>query len=696
MKEFIQPVWKQVPFLRLLLPLIAGMILSYFFQIPIWFIILLTTASILIFTFYSFLSSSLKYAMRWLSGLAISVFFICIGYYDYHSNDVQHQKDWIGNNISADSIFYITIQEPLTEKTKSYKTMAAANFVFINHEWEKTKGNIIVYFKKENGKPNVAYGATLIIRKSLQPITNSGNPGAFNYKQYCSFQHIYAQVFLDEHDYTILPEKEISFLQASIFSAQSNVLSVLKENIKDADAAGIAEALLIGYRNDLDKDIVQAYSNTGVVHIIAISGLHIAMIYGLLLFVLKPFRKLKFMKWLQPIIILFVLWSFTFIAGAAPSILRSTVMFSFIIIGTSFNKRANIYNNLAASAFVILLFNPYSLWDVGFQLSYAAVLSIVLFQKNISHWIHFDNKLLYSIWQLNAVTIAAQILTLPVILFYFHQFPNFFLFTNLFAVPFSGLILYGELLLLLVSKLDIINEIVGDAVNACIELMNRFIANVNSIPFSSWENIQINSIQTIFLYLFIISMAYWLIRKKKNGLMLSLSFMIPFLAIRCTDIINKNEQQKLIVYNVPQHCAIDLIDGTKYQFIGDDALKEDGFLRNFHLKPARILNRIMPTNTLANVHFENNIIYSAARNAVIVDKPIYPSPNMQKIKVGTLIISHNPKLNMEQLATAFDFDEIVFDSSNPLWKINKWKKDCEHLHLRHHSIPEQGAFEMDL
>ena len=696
MKEFIQPIWKQVPFLRLLLPLIAGIILSYYLTIPILLTALLTTASIVLFIFYSFLSPSLKYMMSWISGFVISIIFICVGYSVYYSNDIQHNKEWIGNNISTDSIFQVTIQEPLTEKTKSYKAVADANFVFIDHEWKKIKGNIILYFKKENGKPNLEYGSTLIIHKPLQLITNSGNPGAFNYKQYCAFQHIYAQVFLDENNYSILPDKEVSFLQESIFSAQRNVLSVLKENIKDADAAGIAEALLIGYRDDLDKDIVQAYSNTGVVHIIAISGLHIAMIYGLLLFVLKPFRKFKLMKWLQPIIILFILWSFTFVAGAAPSILRSTVMFSFIIIGTSFNKRSNIYNNLAASAFVILLFNPYSLWDVGFQLSYAAVLSIVLFQKNINHWFYFENKLLRNIWQLNAVTIAAQILTLPIILFYFHQFPNFFLLTNLFAVPFSGLILYGELLLLMVGKLEILNEIVGDAVNWCIELMNRFIINVNSIPFSSWENIQINSIQTIILYLFIMSIAYWLIKKKKNALILALSFMVFFSAIRCADIFKKYQQQKIIVYNVPQHQAIDLIDGRKYQFIGDDALKEDGFLRNFHLKPARILNRITPTLTLENVYFENNIIHSATKHVIIVDKPIYSSPDMQKIKVSALIISQNPKLNMEELAAAFDCEEIVFDSSNPLWKINKWKKDCEQLHLRHHSVSEQGAFEMEL
>ena len=135
------------------------------------------------------------------------------------------------------------------------------------------------------------------------------------------------------------------------------MLSILRNNIHDQNELSIAEALLIGYRDDLDRDLVQQYSNTGVVHIIAISGLHLGMIYGLLLLLFKPFLKFKITKIIKPLVILFVLWGFSFIAGAAPSIMRSAVMFTFIVIGESLGKRTNMYNSLAASAFVILLVN---------------------------------------------------------------------------------------------------------------------------------------------------------------------------------------------------------------------------------------------------------------------------------------------------------------------------------------------------
>jgi competence protein ComEC len=266
----------------------------------------------------------------------------------------------------------------------------------------------------------------------------------------------------------------------------------------------------------------------------------------------------------------------------------------------------------------------------------------------------------------------------------------------LFAVPFSGLILYGELFLLLVAKLEIINEWTGDVLSRCIQLMNHFINNVNSIPLSSWENIQINIPQTIFLYASIISMAIWLIKKNKIAFLFSLTTMVCFTAIKCVDLIEKGQQQKIIVYNVPQHQAIDIIDGRHYQFIGDAELNEDGFLRNFHLKPSRILNRLSASNESVSLAVQHHLICSANKTVFIVDKPVHASKHQEKIKINTLIISNNPRLSIGQLVTAIDFDEIVFDSTNPLWKINKWKKDCDRLHLRHHSIAEQGAFEMDL
>jgi competence protein ComEC len=164
-----------------------------------------------------------------------------------------------------------------------------------------------------------------------------------------------------------------------LFNTKTYILKTLRTYIKGEQETSVAEALLIGYRDDLDRDLVQAYSNTGVVHVIAISGLHLGLIYWLLLFLLKPLDKTKQLKWLKPVIAISLLWIFSLLTGAGASVIRAAIMFTAIGFGGLLGKKGNIYNSMAASAFVMLCYNPFLLWDVGFQLSYAAVLSIVLF-----------------------------------------------------------------------------------------------------------------------------------------------------------------------------------------------------------------------------------------------------------------------------------------------------------------------------
>jgi len=688
-------IWKPAPVLRLLLPFIAGILLQFHFKID-WKIccLIFVSASIILSIFASF-STSLKFSHGWLIGLSIQLFFISIGMgLSSIKIDIQ-DKHLMTNNTDPNSYFIATLQEPLTEKAKTYKSLASTEMILKDGSIRDC-GSSLLYFQKDSIKPFLHYGSKIIIHQALQPISNSGNPGSFDYKQYCAFQHIYYQVYLSKKDYQILASENKKFFDEGILKMRSFVLSTLRTNISHPDDLGIAEALLIGYRTDLDQDLVQAYSNTGVVHIIAISGLHIAMIYGLILFFLQPFRHRKWIKWLKPLLILLIIWGFTFIAGAVPSIMRSAVMFSFIIVGESFSKRINIYNNLAASAFVILLFNPFSLWDVGFLLSYAAVLSIVIFSKHINKWLIFSNKILKYIWQMCAVTLSAQILTLPLILFYFHQFPGLFLFSNLMVVPLSGLILYFELLLLTLSPFTVIALPIGKATGMAISWMNDFILRINSISHTNFQFIQVSILQTVILYFAIAGLAYWLLRKQIAALFLAFSSLLLFFMLRAVDIIQKEKQQKLVVYNIPRHKAMDIMEGKNYQFIGDSLLSQDGFLYNFHLKPCRILNRVTVIDQLSSIKFQHELISSSHRKVILIDSILNPSIVDKRIKVDAIILSKNPKLSIRQLAEVFDCDEFVFDASNSLWKINQWKKDCENLHLRHHSIPEQGAFVMEL
>jgi len=694
-------IWKKAPFLRLLIPFITGIVLQWHLQTDIiisWIILITSFISIIAFFYRSFFE---KYKLASFNGIAIAALFFSIGSLLTWYNNIQHKKNWFGNIYKNENTVKVTLLENPVEKTKSFKANASVDYLLNNDTAIKTRGTIIIYFKKDSTIKNLNYGSQLVFKKSLQEIKNPGNPGGFDYKRYSLFQGITHQVYLKENEFEVLPgENKIRFNEF-IFAGREKVIAILRKNIKGEKELGLAEALLIGYKDDLDKTLVQSYSNTGVVHVIAISGLHLGLIYWLLLQLTLVLRKRKninpiAIEWIRPVIIITGLWLFSFLAGAQPSIIRSAVMFTCIVLGDSMTRKTSIYNTLAFSAFLLLCYNPFWLWDVGFQLSYTAVLSIVIFMRPIYNWFYIKNKLLDFIWKLNAVTLAAQILTLPISIYHFHQFPNYFLLTNFVAVPLSSLIVLGEILLCTVSFILPIAVFVGNILSWLIWLMNSYVERVEMLPFSLWDSLQISIPQAIFLLIAVAGFGYWLLEKNKTGFKYGLVALFIFFGLRSISFINANNQKKLIIYNVPQKQAIDIINGRNYLFVGDTDLLTDDFVRNFHIKPARVLNRIEQVTALKN-HFQSgNMIQYNGKKILLIDNNSTFISFQEKIPVDLLVLSKNPKLYFKRLIETFSIKQVVFDGSVPSWKMIYWKKDCDSLHIPYYDVNEKGAFVMKL
>ncbi|HEU5166033.1 MAG TPA: ComEC/Rec2 family competence protein [Chitinophagaceae bacterium] len=688
-------IWKKAPFIRFLLPLIAGIVLQWHLQIQpavLWIMLSISSIVTIMFFFIPFFE---RYKLSAVSGLAVTILFIALGGLLSWYKNIQHDENWFGKHYTDKNTLVVTLLENPVEKTKSYKATASIDFILKNDSCIKTKGTIILYFKKDSSMSILEYGSQLVITKSLQEIKNSGNPGGFDYKRYSLFQGITYQVYLKENEFAVLPTINKTFFQQFINTSRAKVLDILRTNIKGEKELGLAEALLIGYKDDLDKTLVQSYSNTGVVHVIAISGLHLGLIYWLLTWFFKPLQKRK-LNWLRPIFILTGLWLFSLLAGAQPSVLRSAFMFTCIVLGDSFARKSSIYNTLALSALLLLCINPYWLWDVGFQLSYAAVLSIIIFMQPVYHWFYIKNKTLDFIWKLNAVTIAAQILTVPIGIYHFHQVPLNFLFTNFLAVPLSSFILLDEILLCVISFIPPLAAIIGQFISWLIWIMNSYIERIEMLPFSLWDGLQISILQAILLLIVGAGLGFWLMEKSKTGLKYALAALLAFVVLRTASFIGANNRQQLIVYNVPQKTAIDFIDGRKYLFVGDSDLLADDFIRNFHIKPSRILHRIEPAVNFENFCQQENLVVCNSKKILTINETKYFSPLKEKIPIDLLLVSGNPKLYFNKLAETFSVKQLVFDGSCPAWKINYWKKDCDSLHILYHDVSEKGAFVMNL
>jgi competence protein ComEC len=654
----------------------------------------LAAAVFCLFLFF-FLPFFKKYKYRFTTGIAAMLAFVSLGALLSIKKDIRNTDDWIGHHYKSGDALVFTIDEPLIEKTKSYKTTGQANYVIAAGKSKAVKGKIIFYFQKDSSI-RLAYGDKIIFTKPLQEIRNAGNPGGFDYKRYSLFQGITHQVYLKPADYIVLNEKNKSQFKQFIYNGREMVLGILRKYIHGDRELGLAEALLIGYKNDLEQSLVQSYTNTGVVHIIAISGLHLGLIYWLLSLLFSPLKNKKKAKWLRPLFIITGLWLFSFLAGAQPSILRSALMFSCIILGESFSRKTSIYNTIALSAFILLCINPFWLWDVGFQLSYAAVLSIIIFMRPIYNWFYIKNKALDFIWKMNAVTLAAQILTVPLGLYHFHQFPNLFFLTNFLAVPLSSLIVLGEILLCTLSFFPLAANFIGKIIWGMIWLMNIYIEKIESISFSLWDGLQISIVQAVFLLLFAIGISYWLIEKSAIGLKAGLICLLVFISIRSFSFLESNSQQKIIVYNVPQKSAIDFIDGRSYKFVGDSDLLANDFARNFHLKPSRTLLRITDSKWPAGLTVNSHYITYQNKKVLRIDDTVYYDQPDNQPEVDLLIISKTPKLYLRTLSQSIHIKQIVFDSSVPAWKTKYWKADCDSLHIPWHDVSTNGAFVMNL
>ena len=680
MRAYTVYLWQKTPALKLVVPLIAGIVFNWYIAPRLYHIVATVALLLLAGAAVHIVSFSKKYRLRAVQGLVLNGLLATTGMLLVHVNDIRNLRSWFGRQYTSGDVLELRLEEHLAEKPNSFKVIASVQSIVRNNRRFDCSGKLIVYFRKDSLANRLKYGSRLLVRNRAQPIRNPGNPGAFDYQRYCLFQGITHQLYLAQHDF-VTTGKKTNLLRQWILDARMFLIATLEKYIPSEKERGLAEALLIGYKDDLDKTLLQSYANTGVVHVIAISGLHLGLIYGILLLLTKALNR-KGLRWVRALLVIAGLWIFSMLAGAQPSVLRSAVMFSAIALAVVLERKTSIYNTLALSAFLLLCYQPFWLWDLGFQLSYAAVLSILAFFRPVYNLFYFQNKAIDAVWKLAAVTIAAQLLTTPIGLFHFHQFPLLFLVTNLLAVPLSSIILIGIILMCSLFFLPFAAKTLGLTLETMIRFMNRFIEQMEHSGLAVWEGISINLFQTLLLYVLIVSVFSWLLQKAKTWTWIGAGSLLCFFLIRTESFIATARQQKMIVYNVPKQRAIDLIDGRSCLYLGD-RLPDKTF--NFHIRNSRVALRIRPPVPAPHLSFR-----FCGTKILILDR----APNLHYPKESTdiLILSGKTFFQIGALQKIFAMKQVVIDSSVPFRKARLWQQQCRELNIPCHNVAEEGAF----
>ena len=406
---------------------------------------------------------------------------------------------------------------------------------------------------------------------------------------------------------------------------------------------------------------------------------------------------------IKTFLLLFIVWFYATLSGLSPSVLRSAAMFTFIIIAKGFKFNTDIFNTLAVSCFVLLLYDPYLIMEVGFQLSFLAVFGIVFLQPKLYELWQPKNKIMDWIWTLTAVSLAAQLATFPLGLLYFHQFPNLFLFSNLVVIPVSTVVLYLGVLLFFVSKIIFVGAFVAKLLYWSVYLLNGSVEFMEKLPYAIIQGISISIVETWLIYLMTGFLTAFFFNRKRKYILYFLSTIIVILAVQVQQNYVELHQQRIVIYNAPRSTAIDLISGKQTIFIADSSFINNKSRMLFHVKHNWWDSGIDEQRLLArkdefvyhnkSVFVKDNFILFCNKRIVFVDTSLsLRSVPSKKIKVDYLIVSGGPKYKMEKLLSVFDPGKIIFDSSNPSWKVKCWEEECKKFSKSCYDVTSKGAF----
>lgn len=680
MNRFVNP-WHRAPLLRLLLPFLLGVICALNIELELQWLPCLWLPTLIHVLSWKYLAIQWRYRLRSLPGIGIVCLYFCLGAMAVISADTRRAPAYI-NNIKGNAFGWVVeiLEDPLPGARSAKSLVKVRACLRQDGLLEKATGKIMLYWSLDSRLPGM--GECVLIQNRLESFAPNGNPGAFEYKDYMALRRVYHQQYIPTKKWRLVSHANPYKITWQLNRVKSYCLQVLRKYIPGKQV-GLAEALLLGYRADLARSAIAGYAGTGIIHIIAISGLHLGLIYLSLLKLLTMVLPGNRGRILKGLIIIIILWLFSLITGGSPSVLRSALMFSLVVTGKFWvTRRGFIFNTLAASAFFLVLYEPYYLLNVGFQLSYIAVLSILLFQPVIAGL--WKPKLLpmKKIWELISVTLAAQVGTLPICLFYFHQFPLYFLPANLLSIPAATIILYSLLLLMLCSWMPFAAKILGMISGNLIQYFDTYNQLLYHLPAAVIENIRLDRLGlfiSIFLVIFLLLAWKYTLRWAAWSCLYCILALIGNL--RWKQYLEAH-QRKFIIYNCRDALVMDLISGS------------DAFTNRVKEIPASVVQARKALGIRKLTHI-NNFAFNADGLKVLVINSTFTRPSAgrgKKVELDYIVITRGAKLHMEALTSVYTCKMIIFDSRLHIRQVEKWKSECNKLTLRNFSIQREGAF----
>ena len=568
---------------------------------------------------------------------------------------------------SAIKYYKVIVTRYAEEKANSWKVETSIKGIYT--------GNIVLYLAKKDFPHPYSYGDILLIRGSPSLVRPPSNPGEFDLQRNLFFKNIYHQHYLRSGQVKLIGHEPGNAFIAAAIHVRLWADKQLKTYVKGDREQATASALVLGVTDGLDSDLLQAYASTGAMHVLAVSGLHVSIIYWIILLLGKPLEKLESGKAILAVTSVVLLWIYAFVTGWSPSVLRAVMMFTFVAMARPWKQSTNIYNTMAASAFCLLIYDPFFLMSVGFQLSYIAVFGIVFIHPHLYLLWEPKHRLWDEIWKVVSVSIAAQVATVPISLYYFHQFPNYFLVANLLVIPASFVVLVVGLAVLPMAFVPMLASMVGFVLQWVIYIMNSIIVIIGSLPFAVIKNIYIDGTQALLLAGITLSILLCFLLKNIRWLWIAFVTSIGFSAIDWIHLNSTVRKSHITIYNISGKTSIDLVSNGNLYSYGD--------FDPFRMAANRVRLGVRSSTSIAS----KLIIWKGLRIFIATD------PLSSNLEADILILANNSFTVLPEIKAKSKMKILIIDSSNSFYLADRLLKQPVPAGTKVYSVAHDGAFQ---
>ena len=669
-------------FARILFPFLTGIGIFYFFPHRINIqIIGTTTFLILIGALIANFTYKKTYIYKGRIGILIILLFFCLGAFICLLNKENLSTNHFAKKRYSQLKIWVNDEPQQNNHILRFKAKVIAGY--IRDEQFKSSGQMLIALVLDSLKPiNLKYGDELIIAAQYTEVEPPYNPGEFNFKDWLATQNIYHQTFINQQQVIKTNNNKGNIIIKSALRLREEQIQKFRKLIKSNEAFAVASTLILGYRADLSKETLSAYSKTGTLHALSVSGAHVAIIYVVLDFILLFLNRAYRLKIIKLFLICSLIWGYALITGLSPSVVRSAIMISVFIIAKTLSKNTNSYNILAFSAFCQLVYNPFSIWDVGFQLSYLAVFGLIYLQPKIYNLFYIQYKWLDKLWNLIAMSLAAQVVTFPLSIYYFHQFPLYFLFGNLFIMLPLVLMMYLGITVLIPGF-----SFLAPVFEWIINFTNSVLKWIADLPYATFSSIWITLPQFILLSLALGLIIYGVINFNKRSIFCSLFIFICYELIVTYSDFTMLEQRNIIFFSLRKNYATAFTNGKETVLVTDLNELDKNYI--FFVKPALMqmqIDRIhflslKQDTVLGSFIRKDNQIAFYQYNILLIDSLL----NYKRLQGGgdfsSLWITGNTKFKLNNLSSGIKYKTLLIDATNKDYKIRALQKNTKDAYV---------------